>query len=315
MMKVLFLVNPHAGGKANQHKVEIANAHFEDAGWDVTTKRTESGEHAELLVISAIDEGYDLLVVAGGDGTLHHLVQHLPVGSLEEPSTLPFAIFPLGSGNDFYRGLGSSREPNEAAQNIVEGTAVPIDVGIVEPIHEDGSLRDENPVLFLNTAGVGMDSQTLATREKSPSWLSARYELVFLMTLARLTHVSANLKADDWDLNLDAYWILACNSPYIGSGMHVAPGALINDGLMDVLLIPKMSKLQFIMNLAKVFKGKHLEMKGVEIRKTNSMILKCKPEQRMALDGDLEFSSPAKISIIPKGLILWTSWLNGKKVQ
>jgi diacylglycerol kinase (ATP) len=160
-----------------------------------------------------------------------------------------------------------------------------------------------------------MDSQTLATREKSPKWLSARYELVFLMTLARLVPVSANLVADDWSLDIDANWILVCNNRYIGSGMHVAPDALIDDGLMDILLIPKKSKLEFIYHLPKIFQGRQLEVKGVQIRKAKSLTLKCRPEQRVACDGDLTFPSPAKISIRKNALALRTSWINGRMVQ
>ena len=313
-MKTLMLVNPGAGGRGNVDTVEKARSRFADAGWDVSVLRSRDVDEAAATIRQSVGEGIELLVLCGGDGTLHHAVQHLPQSAGNFPSPLPFGIIPLGSGNDFFRGLGSPRDPSGAAENIIKGKPVPIDIGTVIPIHEDGTPRDENPVNFINTAGVGMDSQTLVTREKSPRWLSARYEIVFLMTLARLVPVSASLVADDWNLDIDAYWILACNSAYIGSGMHVAPDAKIDDGLMDVLLIPKMSKFEFVMHLPKVFKGRHLEIEGIHIRRAKNLVLKCEPVQRIACDGDLTFPSPAKISIRKDALTLRTSWINGKRL-
>ena len=314
-MRALFLVNPLAGGRGNRRAVETALARFDAAGWNTTTVRTVTPQHAGELIESAHGEGYDLLIVAGGDGTVHRAVQHLPLGSYEEPSKLPFAIFPMGSGNDFFRGTGAPRDPDGAAENIIRGRAVPIDIGVCEPISESGEPRAEGSVRFINTAGVGMDSQTLATRERAPARLSARYELLFLMTLMRLYPLRVSMKSDDWDLDVDAYWVLCCNSGYIGSGMRVAPDAKINDGLFDVLIIEKMSKWKFIANLPRVFKATHLQMDGVEIRPARTLTLKCEPNQRVATDGDRACEGPVRIKMLPGAVSLWTSRLGGEKVE
>ncbi len=311
-MKVLFLVNPNAGGKANQIAVDSSCKVFQKAGWDVTTVRTESPSHAENQIQSAQDMGYGLLVVAGGDGTLLHIVQNMPMDSNDKSSGIPFGLIPLGSGNDFYRGLGAKRDFTAAAENIVNGKPVPIDIGLVEPLDGSGNPRDEKPVRFINTAGVGMDSQTLATREKSPDWLSARYELLFLMTLIRLCPLRVEMVADDWELNTDAFWILCCNSSNIGGGMIVAPDAKTNDGLLDILIIPKMPKIKFVVNLPKIFKAEHLGIKGIEIRRSSSLILKCTPNQRVATDGDRACEGPVRISVLPGAARFRTSFLNGK---
>lgn len=312
-MKVLFLVNPKAGGKGDQSKIEIANTHFAGAGWSVDTILTESIGHMSELIKTSRENGFELIVIGGGDGTLHEAAQTL-ASRVNDVPTIPFAIFPLGSGNDLYRGIGAPITPDAAAKNIVDGKPIPVDVGIVEPLNEDGSLRTETPVIFTNTAGIGMDSQTLETREKSPSWLSARYEVCFLMTLAKMYPLSVHLKGDDWEETTDAYWILCCNNRFIGSGMKVAPDAKLDDGLMDVLIIEKMSKLKFIWNLPKVFKGTHLEMQGARIRRTRELFVKSDPIQHMALDGDRFFVTPSRIRILPGAVRLWTSMLVGVEV-
>ena len=312
-MKTLFLVNPNAGGRENNTAVEISCGVFNDAGWEVDTVRTESPEHAETEIATAHEKGYELRVVAGGDGTLLHTVQHIKIGSKTEEPPIPFGLIPLGSGNDFFRGMGAPRDCKSAAESIVHGKVVPVDVGLVEPIDENGNPREGKPVRFINTAGVGADSQTLATREKAADWLSARYELLFLMTLMRLYPLDVHLVADDWELDTSAFWVLCCNNSHIGSGMLVAPDAKTNDGLLDILIIPKMPKIMFILNLMKIFKGTHLTIRGVEIRRTKSVKLFCKPNQRVACDGDRTFEGPVKISILHGAVRMRTSFLNREK--
>ncbi len=313
-MKVLFLENPHSGGKGGRKVVDIALNRFAKVGWDTTPITTESPQHAEELIKSATDEGYELLVIAGGDGTIHHTVQHLPIGSNEEPSKLPFAIFPLGSGNDFFRGTGAPRDPEGAAENIVNGRPAPVDIGIVEPIDDDGKPRDQRRLHFINTVGVGMDSQTLATREKAPKFMSARYEVLFLLTLMRLYPLEVSLSTDRWDLDVNAYWVLVCNNEFIGTGMNVAPGAKTNDGEFDILIVEKMSKFKFISYMKLVFKGTHTEVDGIEIHRAKEIVLRCSPNQRVAADGDRSFEGPVKIRCLPGAVTLWTSWLNREKL-
>jgi len=313
-MKVLFLVNPNAGGKANKSAVDIANGVFKNAGWNVDTVRTQTPDDAEARLKAAHGDGYELVVVAGGDGTLFHLAQHIPLGSIDAPPPIPFGLIPLGSGNDFYRGLGTPRDFQSAAESIVNGKIVPVDIGLVEPIDESGNPRAGNPVRFINTAGVGMDSQTLVTRKNAPGWLSARYEICFLMTLPKLYPLKVHLDAGDWELDTNAFWVLCCNNSHIGSGMIVAPDAKTSDGLMDILIIPKMAKFAFVLNIMKVFKGEHLKMKGVEIRRAKSVKLFSKPNQIVACDGDMTFEGPVKVSIIHGAVRMKTSWQNRTKL-
>lgn len=313
-MKVLFLINPHAGGRGNRKAVDFARNRFDGAGWKVVSEFTDTPEQARDLASSAHDDGFELLVLAGGDGTLHHAVQHIPLGSVDNPSPLPIAIFPLGSGNDFFRGTGAPRDPEAAVNNIIEGRPVPIDIGLVEPLNDDGSLRDEKPVRFVNTAGVGIDSQTLATREKAPKLFSARYEILFLVTLFSLYPLDVRIDADEWSIERKVNMVLCCNNGWFGTGMNVAPGAKIDDGRFDVLIIDRMPKWKFAVNLHKVFRGTHLEMEGVEIRPATSLTIHCKPEQRVATDGDRAYPTPVRIRNIPGGMTLRTSYINGVRI-
>jgi diacylglycerol kinase (ATP) len=305
-MQVLFLVNPKAGGRGRVRTVDTALARFNEAGWQVITVRTRSMDHAAEEIVTAQDQGYDLLVIGGGDGSIHHLVQHLPIGTPDKPAGIPFGIVPLGSGNDFYRGVGAPMDPGAAADNIVNGSPVPIDIGLVEQINDDGSPRGARPIRFTNTAGIGIDSQTLALRERAPSWLSARYELLFLTTLIWMKPLRLTLEADSWSRELDGYWVLCCNNGTIGTGMKIAPEASFTDGLMDVVIVEKIPKMRFVVNLPKVFKGTHLNVKGFSVTKARSLIVRSTPDLRLAIDGDREFKPPARISILPGAVRLMT---------
>ena len=308
-MKVLFLVNKNSGGRETGRSVERALKRFDEAGWPVITVRTGSPSEAERHIVSAEEQGYELLVIGGGDGSIHHLVQHLPLGKPDKPEGLPFGIIPLGSGNDFYRGIGAPLDPWAAADNIVNGTPTPIDIGLVEPIAKDGSLRSEKPIRFTNSAGIGIDSQTLATRARAPRFLSARYELLFLFTLIWMKPVKVKIEADKWSSEQEAYWILCCNNGTIGAGMKVAPEARFNDGLMDVVIVDKIPKMRFVVNLPKVFKGTHTSVKGFSVVQAQSLTIQAQPALSLAIDGDLEFKAPARVSIVPGAVRLMTKGL------
>lgn len=310
-MKVLFIINPGAGGRAADKVKGIVESLFKKAGWDIESVVTHTPEEAENLIKSCEEKGFNLLVIGGGDGSIHHLVQHLPIGSTEKAQGIPFGIIPLGSGNDFYRGVGAPMDLEGAAENIINGFPVPIDVGLVEALNEDGSLRKEKPLRFTNTVGIGIDSQTLATREKSPKWLSARYEILFLLTLSFMIPVNAKIKTDVTTTEFEGYWILACNNGVIGTGMKIAPEAKINDGLLDLVLVEKIPKLQLAINLPKVFKGTHIKVKGFSVSKVRTIELSCRPPLRLAIDGDREFEPPARISILPGAVRLMTSVTKG----
>ncbi|HEX9743915.1 MAG TPA: YegS/Rv2252/BmrU family lipid kinase [bacterium] len=313
-MKVLFLVNPHAGGRANQQAIDIAMSEFRKADWDVTKTLTTSEKQANDLIRGATYDGYNMVAVAGGDGTVHNAIQNIPLATDDHPEPIPLAIFPLGSGNDFIRGTGALPDPESSAKNIVEGVSAPFDMGLVEPVDQDGNPRDGRIVRFCNTAGVGIDSQTLATRLTAPKWLGTRYDLLFVLTLMKLFPLNIVMEAEDWTFEGPVYWAVCCNNHQIGNGMKIAPGATIDDGVMDIVFVHKDSKLKFIMSLPKVFKGAHLDVDCFEMRKAKSVVLRCSPEQNVAADGDITELAPSRIRLLNKAARLRTSWLNGKKL-
>ena len=286
-MRVLFLVNANAGGKAVRSAAQSALNRFTSVGWKVDYVISDSLEYSEELIRGAEGNGFELLVIGGGDGTIHHAVQHLPLGSSQEAKGIPLGIIPLGSGNDFFRGTGAPLDPEGAAENIIHGSPLPVDVGLVEPLHEDGSPRKERALRFINTAGIGIDSYTLATRERSPGWLSARYEVLFLATLIWMRPIEVTLVAESWQTSQRAYWVLCCNNGFIGTGMKIAPSARIDDGLIDVVVVDDVPKWRFVKNLPKVFKGTHIHEKGLSIRSARSVTVRSDPVIRFAIDGDL----------------------------
>jgi diacylglycerol kinase (ATP) len=312
-MKVFLLVNPKARGRGNVRAINVALERFAMAGWAVITVRTGSTDHASEVIRAAPADGFDLLIVAGGDGTVHNAVQHLPLGFPTHPSPLPLGIIPLGSGNDFYRGIGAPSDPLGAGENLVNGRPMPVDIGVVEPINEDGSLRDEPPIRFVNSAGIGIDSRTLATRLKAPRWLSDRYDLLFLLTLIWMKPMNYRLKAESWERNFPGYWVLCCNNGQIGTGMKIAPEARFDDGMLDVVTVERIPKWRFVRNLPKVFKGTHTDEKGFDVVKAKEVIVRSIPTVRVAADGDLVFRTPVRIRVLPGALTLWTSRLGGSE--
>ena len=125
MKKLLFIINPKAGKSAIKTDILDIIVTFSEAGYDVTTYPTSGPEDAERKVI---EDGvsYDLIVCAGGDGTLENTVcGYMQMGEKK----VPIGYIPVGTTNDFARSVGLSRKPSEAAVQIVKGEKVSLDIG------------------------------------------------------------------------------------------------------------------------------------------------------------------------------------------
>jgi diacylglycerol kinase (ATP) len=216
---------------------------------------------------------HKLVLAIGGDGTLHQVLQGM---NLAEQA---LGLLPLGTGNDFARVIGYPRSLSAKAARLVELTPTPTDYGVMAG-HR-----------FINSAGFGLDSATLALREAHPkSRVLQNYNLAFIRVLASLQPVPARIELDGEPIDGLFYWALAMNNAYIGGGTRIAPQAKVDDGKLDALLVRADSKWELLVNLPRAIQGKHLGMRQVIYRQ--AALLRCvaeKPVRYLAADGELHF--------------------------
>ncbi len=278
-MPTLIIVNPKAGRVRDIQQVErliIDRFGRENEGFELV--ETCTAYECIGRVRSAPDAGFDKLLVAGGDGSVHICLQGIDF------ERLAMGILPLGSGNDIYRSFGIRITPRAALDNFFAGEAR-ADVGEVSGIY------------FLNTAGMGLDGWTLHVRRHTSGPFARNYIYLFLKTLRMLRPLDFTITIDGATIRRKALWVVAANNAYIGGGMKIAPDSTIDDGLFDVLIVGNYSRLALVYRMPRIFKGTHVKMSRVEVIRGRDVRIECEEEIPCGIDGELHDASPLDIKM------------------
>ena len=211
--------------------------------------------------------GVDALVVVGGDGMVNLGVE------LTAGTGIPLGIIPSGTGNDMARGLGIALDDPEAA---VQGMLAALDRGprVIDAARIDvGTGPGAGSRRFACVLSAGFDAivNERANRMRRPRGRS-RYTIALLVELARLRPIDYRLVVDGVEHRERALLVSVGNNVSLGGGMKVTPAALLDDGLLDVMLVRPLSRLEFLRIFPRVFAGTHvtdprvITMRGRRIR-------------------------------------------------
>ena len=269
MTALRFLLNPAAGGGNGGSLLPRLLSAATREGASLVESR--SGEHLQELARQASAEGVRRLVVAGGDGTLHHALQGL-AGTATE-----LALLPLGTGNDLAGSLAIPGQVEEALDLALAGSATPMDLGRVGDRY------------FSVYCGVGFDSEV-------SQWVAARGpegrgKLVYIRgfftkLLGGFEPPRIELEHDAGSWSGRAMLTVVANCPRFGGGMKIAPEANPTDGLLDLVYVSEVSRLQMLRIFPRVFRGTHVDHPAVNIHRTQSVRIRLDREMVMYADGE-----------------------------
>ena len=278
------LVNPaSAGGKA-LHALPAVHAVLDELGAAHRTVITRSIEHAAEEARRAAAEGETTMAV-GGDGLLR------PLAGVLKNSSTGIALIPSGRGNDLARVLGVPTDPAAAARVAVEGEERLLDVANV----------DGTP--FLGIASFGFDSD--ANRIANDARLvrgNAVYLYAALRALAAWKPARFSVTVDGESHELTGFSVAVGNSKAYGGGMYVLPQAELDDGRLDVMMSKEASKLTFLRELPKVFKGTHVDSPNVVFLRGERIDVASDRPFVIYADGDPIGATPATIGVEPRCL-------------
>ncbi len=282
---VCLIVNPSAGGGRAGRVLASVERALRDHGLEVRTVLTRDLAHARELARSAGLAG-ETVVCLSGDGMIGAAADALR----EVPGAL-LGVLPGGRGNDLARVLGIPADPVQACAIVVGGFSRKMDLGEV-----DGCA-------FVGIASVGFDSEANRIANESPSWLG---NLVYLYGALRALAV---WRAVRFEIQLDSsgevhsftgYTVGVCNSKTYGGGMRAAPEALLDDGLLDVMVLENVGKLRFLTRLLpKVFKGTHTSEPCVKSYLAREVVVSADRPLTLYADGDPIAQLPARIRVLP----------------
>ena len=283
--RVALLCNPSAGGGRAARILPRAERALRDLGVPFHTEVTRDLAHGEEVARSAARAG-EVTVTLSGDGLIGCVV-----GVLREFPGAVLGILPGGRGNDTARVLGIPRDIEAACAVVAEGRERDLDIGEVEGRS------------FIGIASLGFDSDANRIANAAPARLGRLvYVYGALRALAGWKPARFDLRLDGEPLSSIGYSVAACNSGCYGGGMHLAPAAALDDGLLDVVLIASHSRRSFLATLPKAFKGTHVGHPAVRILRGRELEVDADRPFTVYADGDPIAMTPTTIRVVPRAL-------------
>lgn len=291
-MKLCVLHNPKAGAA---HQLD----HIRDALKQLRRVRQvefRTGENLGVLALQAIRERFDVIAVAGGDGTIHQVVNGL---APHFPST-PFLIIPLGTGNDFCRTLAVPLDVPEAVLILRKGHIRALDL-----IRVEGDFT--GIVANAVTGGFSGQVATDVTTEMKHAWGSLAYLRGAVGPIAERSTYRLTLRLDEHPaFTIDALNIVIANGRTAAGGLPVAPRANPEGGLLDIVIVPAASIAELSIISARLLEGDYLDDDLVQHYQGARLEIVSEPPIPLSIDGELISGSRFCFSIIPKALRVYT---------
>ncbi len=254
---------------------------------------TRTRGHAATLAAEAARAGVSLVVAVGGDGTLNEVVNGLAPLRVEHEVTVGALL--TGRGRDAGRNLGLAPNPRRAARRLADGHVVALDLGLAR---WPGGHR-----YFLGCAGTGFDA--VVAQRAGARGGRLIYPRAALTSLRDYRPVEMTVRLDDVDTWAGpAASVVVCNGAWFGGGMHIAPGARPDDGLLDVVRLGALGRLELARWLPTVYWGGHLANPRIAIRRAARVRVDAPAPLPVQLDGELGAHTPLDIEIHPGALRL-----------
>jgi len=297
--KVKIILNPMADmGNAWRVARDLRSITVQHGGVDWSG--TVYPGHAIELAQQAGEQGYDMVIAMGGDGTIHEVVNGLM--KVPEQKRPVLGVVPVGSGNDFAHGINTSQKPTEALTHALDGEASTVDLGL---------MTDENgrKEYFDNTLGIGFGAVVTIRSHKLPILRGFLMYLTAVIQTIILDHnpMAMQIETDDQKLEQSVIYLVICNGPREGGGFLIAPDAKIDDGLLHYAMITNVSRLMMFRIVPEVMKGTHGRFKQVHMGSCKKFTLSADRPLYIHADGEI-FTGPGtdlrKVSfeILPNAL-------------
>ncbi|HHY56984.1 MAG TPA: diacylglycerol kinase family lipid kinase [Chloroflexi bacterium] len=294
LRQATLIYNPHAGFDDWQLHIEATAQYWQAREWEVSLRQTEYPVHATELAAAAARAGHQLVLVAGGDGTIHEVANGL-LGS-----TTVLAPLPAGTTNCLTRDLGLPTPGNgnpswllEASERLLAGHVQAMDVG-----------ECSNGRSFLLWAAVGLDSRIVESVEPRSRLLKrfgiagyvAKATLPFLTYQGRHTRVSVDSESVEGDM---LAVIVSNTRLYAGGLFNLSPQSVFDDGKLDVWILRGRYSPRMLLHSAFIVAGRHTRRPDIIHLSGRHVIVETDRPQPFHLDGELNRSTPIACTVEP----------------
>lgn len=291
------------GGKARRDWPEIAKM-LKARSIEFSEMITDHAYHAIELAREAVLEGFRKLLVLGGDGAIHEVLNGLYSQEEVSPSEVTLGLIPVGSGNDWSR-LHKIPSDYEAAVDLI---AEADKHTRVQDVARVDTLMDGKPYCrhMMNIGGLGFDSEVCHRFDlaKERGHASDRQYLKSLLSgFLSYKCLKFRVSVDGQEFYRGPAFSVALGiGKYCGGGMMQTPEAIPDDGLIDVTVVGKISKLQFLHKVPSLFRGDIFKNKEVIHTRGRQVDISAAPYSYMEVDGEPVGITPVHVAVIPAGV-------------
>lgn len=284
-----FIVNPIAGKGKNELSTDMLEAYFPKSEFIISIKKTEFVLHATALTKASIEEGAQIIVACGGDGTINE------VASCLVNTSVVLGILPMGSGNGLASNLKIPKNFKKALSIIKNQNTIAIDTATI------------NGKPFFSNVGVGFDAHVISDFEENTTRRLFSYVKSTLRTLKKYHYKNVvELKYNGTTELISPFLLFVSNSNEMGYKMSLTPRASLQDGLLDVVIVPKLSRFKLMLFTMLFLFKKHHWLKEVRFQQLTALEIKSLENTilKVQKDGGLfALKEPnIEIAIHPKNL-------------
>ncbi|MEG0297021.1 MAG: YegS/Rv2252/BmrU family lipid kinase [Clostridium sp.] len=287
MRKVKLIYNPFSGENQILQKLDIIIKLHQEAGYTIVPYRIEADKDIAAAFEGIKAAGYSYILIAGGDGTIDSVVNAMA----KEGISLPIAILPVGTANDFGKFLGMPSDVEQACKQILSSHVTSVDLGSI------------NDKYFVNVASTGLFtdvSQKTDVNLKNTIGKLAYY-LKGIESLPNFRKLKIKIDSKEHHFDDQMYFLLVFNGQTAG-GFKLATQSDATDGLLDVIIIKAVPIIELIPLFIKILKGEHLDSKDVIYFKTSELDVECHEDIVTDIDGEKGPDFPIHIKCIKGGL-------------
>jgi diacylglycerol kinase (ATP) len=285
MRKFILVYNPIAGDASFKFKLDYVIEAFQKKGCIIIPLRVSNELESEDFVTLARELTVDGIIVSGGDGTIHEVINNM----LEQEIDLPLGIIPSGTSNDFAAYLQLDKNIETCVDIITEGKSKAFDVGKV------------NDKYFFNVASAGLMASVAHNADSvlKNTLGKIAYYLKGLGELPNFKALKMRIVADQQVIEEEIFLFLVMNSGTVGGFPNLVPNARIDDGKLDLLIVNKCNLPELMGLFISFLKGIHCNSKYVTCLQAENIYIECLEEVESDLDGELGPQLPLTIKIIP----------------
>ena len=288
-MKFFVIVNPKSGHRKGRNILEKVTPLLISAGATVDNGLSEYQGHPYKLANKFALEEYGALLVIGGDGTMHEVVNGMM--DREDKKKIPLGLITGGTGNSLMHDL-DALDPIKAVEKIINGKTKKIDLAKIK--------MEEGHLFSFNVIGWGLP---VSINKKAESWRwvgGQRYNLASIAEIIRNPNWPVKITIGENEIEGSYAFFLACNTIYSGNGMRVAPKAKLDDGLWDIILFREGSRRRLIQLFTKIFSGRHIDDPLIEYHQVKKFSIYPSEQGILNVDGQLTGRTPIDVEVMNK---------------